>query len=507
MKQRAILPVTAPVDETTDAPLRRFWWLKRILLLIGVFIGFVVGSWFWLNHRAERQLAAEIERWKQEGLPISLADFTPPPVPDDQNAALALNLAAHSIVDMKAWETQGYEDGPFDKYPWSPQTKDDAEKAVAKNHVAFEKLRAVRGLPMARWDLTVLDDILGSKKDPRKPDFGALRHLANMTRTAARAAHTRGDDAAVLEYLHDLQFMARTTAVEPSLISRLVSAGIDSMTASLTTEVAHGLQLDTPELRAQARERIAEWLSADRAGKWKPIARETVQYLEIVDKLDAMPLYSRGQPQSLTGIFQTAGWRFPRPVRLRSTVSTLARARREILAARLPDWPAVSAALPRATWARSFDSGVEPLGSMIRWTTQFEFASDRYLITCFRQQAQISFAAIHLALRLYAIDHGGKNPSNLAELVPVYLPMLPRDPFNPNGGPLRYSSATTQPFLYSLGTSPDPVVTGSYLPVLADHENWRKPVFVSFLNPFLFPATRPTTGPATLPISPKAGAE
>jgi hypothetical protein len=122
------------------------------------------------------------------------------------------------------------------------------------------------------------------------------------------------------------------------------------------------------------------------------------------------------------------------------------------------------------------------------------------------------FAAVHLALRLYQLDHGGKNPANLAELVPAYIPALPRDPFNPNGGPLRLSVApTTQPFIYSLGTSTDQVASGTYTPTLASNLDWTSAIVVSFLNPSAVPApqptTQPTTSPATAPILPKTGEE
>ncbi len=53
-----------------------------------------------------------------------------------------------------------------------------------------------------------------------------------------------------------------------------------------------------------------------------------------------------------------------------------------------------------------------------------------------------------LALRLYQLEHGDW-PDSLEALVPGILPDLPRDPFDPNVGPLRYSKESRT--LWSIG--------------------------------------------------------
>src|SRR5205823_13641584 len=54
---------------------------------------------------------------------------------------------------------------------------------------------------------------------------------------------------------------------------------------------------------------------------------------------------------------------------------------------------------------------------------------ERSFATHFRVIANRRAAAILLALRLYALDHDGRLPEALEELVPKYLPQLPADPF------------------------------------------------------------------------------
>ena len=50
-------PATAkPAPPAADTPIPpRFWWLKRILIAVGLMVVGLVGLWFWWNHEAERR--------------------------------------------------------------------------------------------------------------------------------------------------------------------------------------------------------------------------------------------------------------------------------------------------------------------------------------------------------------------------------------------------------------------------------------------------------------------
>jgi hypothetical protein len=58
-----------------------------------------------------------------------------------------------------------------------------------------------------------------------------------------------------------------------------------------------------------------------------------------------------------------------------------------------------------------------------------------------RIRANLRLSQIYLALRLHQLEHGGELPSEIAELVPVYLPAIPRDPFEDQ--PLTYDRSLT----------------------------------------------------------------
>lgn len=74
---------------------------------------------------------------------------------------------------------------------------------------------------------------------------------------------------------------------------------------------------------------------------------------------------------------------------------------------------------------------------------------ERAFIVHFRNLARRRLAAVALALRLYELDHG-QRPEQLADLVPDYLEAIPKDPFDPSGGLVRYLPEADPPRLYSI---------------------------------------------------------
>ena len=482
MKPPPLIPVTAPLDETDDSPAQKFWWLKRIAILTLLFITFVIGSWFWMNHRAERRLAAEIREWKKEGLPIETKDFEQPSVPDDENAAVALILAVHAIADMTAWEKASDADD-FNKYPWNAQTLAVAEDTTAVNYEVLHSLRAARRLTRVRWDVVPYKDFGKSKGDPHRIDYKPIRDLANIIRTAAIAAHLRGDDAAFLEYLHDLQFIAETTARNVNIVSQLIACGIDALAAGMTGIVAGELRLETPPLRAEARARMAAWSIPGRfPSKSLTTAAEASLLLEFLLDLNSLAVIRTENPSTGERV-EAALLLGMKPNRTQFIVDMLSYMRRLAHSAHQQHWVAASTVLANSSPPTLLmPANVEPLASIIEATTPTEVVmNDRYLQSFFQYEMRLNVAVLHLACRLYAIDHGGHYPENLAELVPDYLPAIPVDPFNANGKTFLLHTGTTQPFFYALKGGPDLVANGTWMPTIAQHEDFKMPIFVSFL--------------------------
>ena len=67
----------------------------------------------------------------------------------------------------------------------------------------------------------------------------------------------------------------------------------------------------------------------------------------------------------------------------------------------------------------------------------------------FREQATLRLLMVELALRNYQLTQNAL-PDRLDQLVPAILPEIPRDPFDPAGGPLRYKKMHDGYLLYSV---------------------------------------------------------
>lgn len=493
MNPRALIPVTAPIDETDDSPLHGFWWFKRIIILSIFFIVFVLGAWFWLNHRAEKRLAVEIEQWKLEGIPLEAPKLDQPFVADEENAAVVLMNAVHSLGDMTEWYKLDNDDA-FTKFPWSAEALAFMDKTTAINQKALAGLRAARNLKKIKWNDDGSDEVDSLMRDPYRSELERIHQLAMLTESTAMAAHLRGDDTAVLEYLHDLQFIAEALAQHPHIQARRVTSRVDWVAARMIGSIGNELRINTPALRTEIKARMARWLNPDRlAPKWLAVLQEGRMVRAFFDKPDSLTMF-RNLTESERKWADALTWTLLSPNRMNCEVELLRLARSRVHAARESNWPAALNRLPRSPKRTTIRTQVEPLLRV----TRFEFPFGDYgLEFCFSQEMHVKIAVIRLACRLYAIDHRGSPPNTLAELVPDYLPAIPINPLDPNNGIFRIHTATTQPFIYGLGISTDLVAGGAWLPTLAQHENYNSSIFVSFLDPHPAPSTtRPTTVPA-----------
>jgi hypothetical protein len=112
--------------------------------------------------------------------------------------------------------------------------------------------------------------------------------------------------------------------------------------------------------------------------------------------------------------------------------------------AKSPDWPTFKATQPPIP--------PEVLDSIFRHAlAKMVMPSfDRSAVTEFRSTADRRITAIALAARRYALDHGGKLPAKLDDLVPTYLPAIPADPFATGGATIKYVADPDKPLVYSI---------------------------------------------------------
>lgn len=506
MKPPPLIPVTAPLDEIDDAPLQKFWWLKRLSLLAATLILLIFLSRAWMIHSENRRLNAEFQRWKQAGLPILPGDFETPPVPDDQNAAVAISLAAMAVVENKEWLDTWDE---LEQVPLSANARRVADAILRENVRALQAVRNAHNLTQVRWkNIDYKAYVSGAMIDPHQPNWTKLRALANLLSLSAKRAIDRGDEAEFIEALADARLISRTLAQHPNIISDMVSNGIDALAKQTAILWVHALRLHGPDsvsTRKRAIWLMHEW-AGDRGSQVQlTLANEARNILDGTNATAPNTKYryinERVQPITI-GAFDVAAWRFLLPHRVRAVSDELVQIRSDIETKKALNWS--TAGISATSITRATSAGVEPLDSAIEVEVPSPNDKRNYFRARFRGLVSARLAAASLACRLYAIEHGGNEPSSLNELVPRYLSAVPTDPFSPNGGPIQYVLGLqgNGTFIYSLcDTGVDTIASGAFKPTLADHMSWQRGVVVAFLNPQPSVATTATQPASTQPLN------
>jgi len=119
-------------------------------------------------------------------------------------------------------------------------------------------------------------------------------------------------------------------------------------------------------------------------------------------------------------------------------------------AVQMPDFPSVAARLTFRPLPDSRTSSfLRPFSGRSSWCESD--GSTRYLLEeYFLGVAALRMNGLTLAIRLYELDKGTPL-DRLDKLVPEYVASLPKDPFDPNGGPIHMGRWGGHELLYSCG--------------------------------------------------------
>lgn len=369
---------------TTRKALPRSWllgsgrYVMPAMLAMWMMMGHVQGK------PAETDAAAE-----QAGL----ESFQIEQVPDDENAWLILQKAAQATqtgVDSPASSNLTYPPYP----PYGDEWLAMARESEAAHVEAFRLAREARSLPrsMVRSELPASPDDLGLRS------YNPIRQLANLLGDSALYCYVQGNDAESIERLLDLLHLAKSLRADPLLVSQLVAIGIDALATHRTQVIAGGLRFGAEQIAnppiEQVRALIRTLLDDD---DFQERMRQTLYAEHALLSLRADGPGDIPQPQ-----------RALLEATLAVTVDALARGN-------LPD-----------TLNRLKDRPMPNLG-----------VSDQLFIAYYRTIGDRRMAAVSVAAQLYRADHGVW-PETLDQLVPDYLPDLPRDPFRNDGQAIGY---------------------------------------------------------------------
>ncbi|MDB5353991.1 MAG: hypothetical protein JWN24_444 [Phycisphaerales bacterium] len=426
----------------------RFWWLKRLSLAGLLLIVALAGLRWWWGHEAQRRIDALVADAHAKGEPILPEDFDSPPVPDDQNAAIPLKQA-ETMPDLNAPEW-AFQRSISETLPLSTADASTLQRILQNHKVELQLLRSARRLPAAGWRLQIRSPEIWSRFA-----YADVR-LALLLRWSVLYEHSRGNDAAAIEYFRDMVTLAKVCGCRPQAhdaVSISVSRNAIAVALSHHEMAANSIRGLLPSLVINESDSTASKIPAS-AEQIRGLIADLVDERHVRDAVVQAFLGKRtGDLISAREIakdqisFQPLA-DLALPIFELRCVERAHRASAAIEAAREDDYSHALSRLP----SPERDEAISSLqwlahgGQDDRNTADTPRFQEVYRVIVERR-----VTATSLALHLYARDHAGKLPETLKELVPRYLPMVPSDPLAPDSRPLGYLPHRDPPVLYSVG--------------------------------------------------------
>lgn len=439
----------ASVAELDPPPPARSKWLRRFIWFHVFFIAFVLIvrlAWGWY---AERALQNAIAAARARGEPVLPADFQQPDVADEDNAVFYFEkavLAQPNIpysekvvsVEMAEMDTE-----LIREYP------DYFATLLEQYQPALQYLRQMRETERSAWPN---HSITNTGEPGTNISLSQMRQMAKIATLAAIVQSSNDDIVSGVEQLRDAIRIADIVAQRSGLISILVAAGIEQFVCMHVCEVVPDVQsLDLSHSQRQIiatsiRGLIEELLLSDIYRNWR--RAQFGERAELLAQMESLCESDRRFAHEVWKItFTQIKFYRPllKPLWKLNTANSIPRFSKEAnlremreatklyasdRADKFPLEPRLATSLTRA-------------GDFLGFDNTFR----HFLVAKTRR----NLAAIALAIRLYQLDHEGDYPASLAELVPAYLPAIPRDFMNPEGGGVRYMPQRAIPYVYGFG--------------------------------------------------------
>jgi hypothetical protein len=445
-------PETGVASEPYDAGLieaerrlrtrrRGFWW--GVAGIVGYFILLVIVRLVW-GVIAQQRLDAQIAEWRAAGQPVRIEDFAVPQVADADNAAL---LYQQAIVNQSYY--RNVQIGDLLAHAWRRQEWEPVQGLVKEylqqNATTFDLVAQATQRTEADWGVRLKSPVCNVPL----PNLSTQRDLCRLIVLSAMDAQHRGDTALVLDRLSQALILAnRQSDMQPFLITTLVSIAMEAVTCEAIETIGHALELkESPEIYSKARQ-LQELLLTEQqiTDQYK-----CAIYGERLIVLDTSEIWANGlsNKRALVAAFG------PGVLRFGWGLGTFLGPVVMLDAQRSMDYTTLLADIPLGQEVHDRST---PSPESIDLVTYVNQIYSMWMLPSLSRSHELAgramlrrrMAAITLALRLYELDRGNKAES-LSQLVPDYLPSVPLDPFDPNGGEIRYLATVDMPRLYSVG--------------------------------------------------------
>lgn len=312
----------------------------------------------------------------------------------------------------------------------------DLDSMIRQYQSEINLVRSARGRPTVVYPDTPASIPLG----PRSTEFNYDRALSQILVLAANDEFAKGKDGDAVEYAHDAILLGDTLdRADQYLTSHLVALAIDDLDIDFLQQIAMGISISNRPDRGASPGQVRSLIAA--------LLNERATKNGAVRASESWGMIAINFPP-LSGLTQAS------PV-----IDKIVRPMEELNGVRIDEFESANAqAYVQATFAAarlkltSLTVGKQSaIEKVARDVSPFAYAPIPPIQLHFKTLVERRIAAIMLAIRLYSFDHQGKLPASLSELVQAYLPAVPRDPFDPANGPIRYLPKHDPPLLYCVG--------------------------------------------------------
>jgi hypothetical protein len=449
--------------ETKSQTLRSRWKvLAWSILVLIVLVGAFVGIHEWRTAAARGRYIALRDSLHAQGEPVLPSDLADLYRCDDaSNPVIPLRHAATLVPPPLVQGEAPQEDiDDLANLPMViPLTARERQLLAPEQKTHAEIIADVRDAsrrPNAWWNLQIDRPLLTMLQ----PDLNAQRAMCNVLDHAALLAADRGDFADAFENAALILTPARAMRHYPTMVAYLVSSGYQAIALGRIEDVCAHAQISdsAPKaIRPAAIRQVIQILSDERD------ENEAIRIAYLADRTqttESMELLATRKMglNNEDGLQEKLSVYLARPDIYRTGTMFLEQLSKVAAASSAQDWPTANGMLPPDFQISDSPSLAERL---------FKIMSPSYsrpIYHHYRTLASRRVAIVALAIHLYRADHGGDLPTSLDQLVPRYLPSIPRDPFVAGASKIRYFRDAGRVYSVNINGIDDLGVDGTEIP-------------------------------------------
>ncbi len=401
----------------------------------------------WWGYEAQRRLDAAIAGYRAAGQMVDAAEFDAvlDAVPDEDNAAILYEEAMRKLVRTSTSGVR-YEEFNDDRSLFETKSA-DALELVSLNAEVISLVRQAQLRKQVAWN-----DRLNV--DPTAVNVSRHSHqraLAQLLWFNANYRIQQGEFGEAIRYLHDLLLFSDAVMDHPEVIPFLVGLACHGIAYDSLEETIGLLSKRGAVDNVEIRKQLVRWLQASQnedtflsVTEISLLGSRATSYMNTEYMSYSYSVGSQGASWSVDSVIDYLG----HPVLLIDTVRSMDFDTRQSRAILTPTWRSALTELRVDKIRRNILNLLSyPLteGMLYSKPGRLEILVRLF----FRRLAQRRLVVTALAVKLFEIEQG-RWPGSLDELVPDYLPKIPRDPFGEIDDPIKYVVEDGRVVVYSI---------------------------------------------------------